>query len=155
MEMSFLDLIYFSKSDKAETVWKLSPPYLVGRVCKMSDRGFWFCKLHIFIMQNIVKNLQGRYDGITRTSAVGCTIARGYSLIHRFCSATDSDEERNMSFLIVEMAGKMDYRIYNRCRMFPPASTSRGFCYKYCRACGNLRLRRPCKIRVSVIIQRP
>ena len=77
-------------------------------------------------MQNIVKNLQGRYDGITRTSAVGCTIARGYSLIHRFCSATDSDEERNMSFLIVEMAGKMDYRIYNRCRMFPPLLQAAG-----------------------------
>ena len=34
-----------------------------------------------YYVGNIVKNLQGRYDGITRKSTAGCTIAEGDFLI--------------------------------------------------------------------------
>ena len=34
-----------------------------------------------YYVGNIVRNLQGRYDGITRKSTAGCTIAEGDFLI--------------------------------------------------------------------------
>ena len=40
-----------------------------------------------YYVGNIVKNLQGRYDGITRKSTAGCLIAKGDFLIMKEISS--------------------------------------------------------------------